>query len=261
MQHVKYDLGQLKKGATVVVTLGSQANVLLMDASNYRSYSSGRRHRYFGGLVKRSPAHITVPSNGHWYVAIDLGGGSGNIRSSVNVEPPPRGNLPNFKEPSPALRGLRNEAPVEPPVDVMGGQTWDVFLSHAGEDKATVAVPLAQALRELGVTVWLDAMELRIGDSLRRRIDQGIASSRFGIVICSAAFFAKGWTQYELDGLVTRTVAGQQSILPIWHGVTHDDVMSASPSLADKLALDTGRTGMEDIAEQIAAVVQEAAAA
>lgn len=257
MQHVKYDLGQLRKGATVVVTLGSQANVLLMDSSNYRSYAAGRRHRYFGGLAKRSPARIAVPSNGHWYVAIDLGGGSGKIRSSVGVEPPPRGNLPPLKEPSAALRGLRNEAPVAPPVDVMGGQTWDVFLSHAGEDKVDVAMPLAEALRDLGVTVWLDAMELRVGDSLRRRIDQGIASSRFGIVICSSDFFAKGWPQYELDGLVTRTVAGRQSILPIWHGVTHEDVMSASPSLADKVALNTASDSVEEIADQIASVVLE----
>ena len=259
MQHVKYDLGQLRKGATVVVTLGSQANVLLMDSSNYRSYTSGRRHRYAGGLVKRSPARIAVPSNGHWYVAVDLGGASGKVRSSVSVEPPPRGDLPPLKEPSSTLRALRNEDPVEPPVDVMGGQTWDVFLSHAGEDKVDVAIPLAQALRELGVTVWLDSMELRIGDSLRRRIDQGIASSRFGIVICSAVFFAKGWPQYELDGLVTRTVAGRQSILPIWHGVARDDVMAASPSLADKVALNTSSASVEEIAEEIAAVVLETA--
>ena len=257
MQHVKYDLGHLRKGATVLVTLGNQANVLLMDSSNYRAYSSGRRHRYFGGLAKRSPARIVVPSNGHWYLAIDLGGAGGKIRSSVSVEPPPRGNLPTLKEPASALRQLRNESPVEPPIDVMGGRTWDVFLSHAGEDKADVAVPLAEALRDLGVSVWLDAMELRVGDSLRRRIDQGIASSRFGIVICSRAFFAKGWPQYELDGLVTRTVAGQQKILPIWHGVAHDDVMAASPSLADKVALDTTSTTIEDIAEQIASVVLE----
>jgi len=102
--------------------------------------------------------------------------------------------------------------PETPPVDVMGGQTWDVFLSHASEDKEAVARPLAEALSDRGVSVWLDVLELRIGDSLRRRIDQGIRSSRFGIVVCSEAFFAKGWPQYELDGLVTRTVAGEQNL-------------------------------------------------
>ena len=177
----------------MVVTLKQQANVLLMDANNYRKYSSGRggRVRYYGGLAKRSPARIQVPRTGHWYLAIDLGGRPGKVSAAVAVKPPPRGALPPLKEPAEALRGLRNTQPEVPPVDVMGGQTWDVFISHAGEDKDDVARPLAEALRAAGVSVWLDALELRIGDSLRRKIDQGIRSSRFGVVVCSTAFFAK----------------------------------------------------------------------
>lgn len=88
MEHIKYDLGQVDRGSTAVVTLDIQANVLLMDSSNYRAYTSGRRHKYFGGLCRQSPAQIVVPSTGHWYVAIDLGGSSGNVRSSVDVVPP-----------------------------------------------------------------------------------------------------------------------------------------------------------------------------
>ena len=81
---------------------------------------------------------------------------------------------------------------------------YDAFVSHAGEDKAEVARPLAEALRELGLAVWYDEFELRIGDNLRRKIDAGIANSRFGIVILSEHFFAGQWPQYELDGIVTR---------------------------------------------------------
>ena len=56
MKYQVYDLGQLKKGQQVQVTLsGNAANVRLMDSSNYQSYKSGRNHRYAGGLVKRSP--------------------------------------------------------------------------------------------------------------------------------------------------------------------------------------------------------------
>ena len=75
---------------------------------------------------------------------------------------------------------------------------YDAFVSHAGEDKAEVARPLAEALRELGLAVWYDEFELRIGDNLRRKIDAGIANSRFGIVILSEHFFAGQWPQYEL---------------------------------------------------------------
>ncbi|WP_224290945.1 toll/interleukin-1 receptor domain-containing protein [Streptomyces olivaceus] len=68
---------------------------------------------------------------------------------------------------------------------MLGGQTWDVFISHASEDKEAVARPLRNALTKLGVTVWLDEAQMRIGHSLRRKIDEGIRASRFGIVVLS----------------------------------------------------------------------------
>lgn len=75
---------------------------------------------------------------------------------------------------------------------------------------------------------------MRNGHSLRRRIDEGIRSSRFGVVVLSESFFGKGWTNHELDGLVTRTVAGDQSLLPIWQWPTAADVRDYSPSLQTK---------------------------
>jgi hypothetical protein len=133
----------------------------------------------------------------------------------------------------------------------------DVFISHASEDKEAVAQPLATALEALDVSVWLDVIELKIGNSLRRKIDQGIRSSRFAAVIFSASFFAKGWTEYELDGIVTRSVAGEQNLLPIWHNVTRDEVMAYSPSLADKVARSTATSTIAEIAEEIASVVKD----
>jgi hypothetical protein len=79
MEHLLYDLGNLKEGSTVVVTLKNQANVQLMLRSEYNSYKAGRRYRYYGGRVTRSPFRITVPSYGHWVVAVDLGGYAGRI--------------------------------------------------------------------------------------------------------------------------------------------------------------------------------------
>lgn len=258
MEHQRYDLGNLGQGATVVVKLKSQANVQLMSASQYTNYKAGRRYRYHGGLVTRSPFNIVVPSNGHWIVAIDLGGNSGRIESSVVVQPPPRGDLPQARsaETNAASRVALRE-PLEPEREVLGGQTWDVFISHASEDKASVARPLRDALASRGATVWLDEAEMLIGHSLRRKIDEGIRSSRFGVVILSDDFFRKGWTNHELDGLVTRTVAGEQSLLPIWHNLGADQVRALSPSLADKVALNTTDNTIAEIADQIAAVVTD----
>ena len=103
--------------------------------------------------------------------------------------------------------------------------------------------------------VWLDKTEIKLGQSLRRKIDEGIRSSRFSVVVLSPAFFAKGWTNHELDGLVSRTVAGEQTMLPIWHEVSPDDVRGYSASLADKLALNTAEVSISEIAEQIADAV------
>lgn len=94
-----------------------------------------------------------------------------------------------------------------------------MFVSHASEDKDSIVRPLAQALQERGLEVWFDEFELRVGDSLRRKIDAGIARSHFGIVVLSHAFFAKDWPQYELDGLVTMSVSGKQVLLPLWHEI------------------------------------------
>ena len=83
---------------------------------------------------------------------------------------------------------------------------WDVFISHAWEDKETVARPLAHALSQAGLSVWYDELTLTLGDGLRRSIDRGLAESRYGVVILSPQFFAKSWPQRELDGLTTREI-------------------------------------------------------
>jgi hypothetical protein len=258
MEHLRFDLGSLTKGSTVVVTLNNQANVQLMTQGEYSNYKAGRPYRYHGGRVTRSPFRIGVPSAGHWVVAVDLGGYAGRISASVAVQPPPRGYLPEARshEVSPAANVAVRDEPEQPEGDVLGGQTWDVFISHASEDKDTIARPLRDALTELGVSVWLDDTQMRVGHSLRRKIDEGIRSSRFGVIILSESFFRKGWTNHELDGLVTRTVAGEQSLLPIWHNLTSADVRAHSPSLADKVAISTSDSSIEDIAEQIADVVK-----
>lgn len=255
-----YDLGVLKRGATVVVTLtGNAANVRLMDKSNFGAYKAGRRHHYYGGLASRSPVRLAVPQGGHWYVTVDLQGLSGRVRSSVRVEASP---LPTIRQPlTTPLSTIRDNAhPVHG--DLSAGTApgadleWDVFISHASEDKDAVALPLASALTSRGLRVWLDVAEMRIGDSLRRKIDQGVSKSRFGVVILTRHFFAKQWPQYELDGLVTRQMTGEQVILPIWHEITKEEVIAVSPSLADKLARDTSQTPIENIADEIANVAR-----
>lgn len=86
---------------------------------------------------------------------------------------------------------------------------------------------------------------------MRRSIDKGLKSSRFGIVILSQSFFSKNWPQYELDGLVTKEMEGIKVILPIWHNVTHADVKKYSLSLADKFAITTANKSIDKIVEEL----------
>jgi hypothetical protein len=128
---------------------------------------------------------------------------------------------------------------------------YDVFLCHASEDKPTVVVPLVLALERRGLSVWLDKMIMQIGDSITGKIDEGLANSRFGVVIVSPAFLGKNWPKRELDALAAReTEANEVVILPVWHRITYDEVAAYSPTLASKLAARTS-IGIEAVAEQI----------
>jgi hypothetical protein len=90
------------------------------------------------------------------------------------------------------------------------------------------------------VSVWFDEGTLRIGDSLRSKIDEGLAHCRYGVVILSPSFFAKDWPKKELDGMVAReNLSGEKVILPVWHRVTKTQVTKFSPMLAGRLAGNT----------------------
>lgn len=133
---------------------------------------------------------------------------------------------------------------------------WDSFVCHASEDKATFVSPLAEALRAEGFRIWYDGFVLEVGDSLRRRIDEGLKHSRFGVVVLSRAFFAKDWPQWELDGLAAREMdSDDKVILPVWHGVTKEDVAGYSPSLAGKVAA-RSEEGLGSVVRQLAAVLR-----
>jgi hypothetical protein len=258
MRFLEFELGHRRAGDVAVVTLTSGANVRLLDSSNLQRYRRGDRHQCYGGLAKRSPVQIPIPRSGRWYVVVDMQGLRGTTRASVSVRPGsslrPLSPIHEYRQELAEI--AHNAAEAHPPVDVQDEREFDIFISHASEDKQAIVRPLALALRERGLEVWYDEFELKIGDSLRRKIDAGIARSRFGIVVLSKPFFAKGWTQYELDGLVTMAVNDRQVILPLWHEISKDEVLRQSPSLADKVALRTADHSTYEIAEEIAQVVR-----
>lgn len=253
MQFIHTDLGYKQRGEIVEITLTSGANVRLMDSSNFSNYKNGRQHKYYGGLAKQSPIHLTIPNTGYWHVAVDMQGLRGSTRASVRMLP---GLLPEIRQVPLSDVPSLVQRDILPPVE-SGGRTHDVFISHASEDKDEIVRSLANALVSQGLNVWYDEFSLRIGDSLRRKIDRGLATSRVGLVVLSPSFISKGWTNYELDGIVTRAVSGEQILLPIWHNITKQQVVDFSPSLADKVARSTATHTVEEIAIEIAELLNE----
>jgi hypothetical protein len=134
----------------------------------------------------------------------------------------------------------------------------DLFISHASEDKDEVARPLANELSRRGFRVWYDEYSLRLGDSLREKIDEGLANCTYGLAIISPSFIAKPWPNREVNGLVAlETGDGRRRILPIWHNTYAEEVRRWSPTIADVKAVTTAN-GLGAVADEIARVLRTA---
>jgi TIR domain len=139
------------------------------------------------------------------------------------------------------------------------GFRWDAFIAHASEDKEPFVRHLAVELSK-ECRIWYDDFTLRVGDRLRRKIDEGLAQSRYGIVVLSPNFFNKHWPQEELDGLVQREVNGRKVILPVWLDVGYPEVRGYSVTLADRMAA-RAEQGLAEVVRQLSEVIRPEASA
>lgn len=161
-------------------------------------------------------------------------------RASAQFGPPRR-----LGDPTPIRSASRTEA------------ARDVFLSHASEDKDEIARPLREALETRGVSVWFDEIQIKVGHSIRQEIERGIAACRFGVVVISPHFFAKQWTNAELDALFSKKMdSGENMVLPVWHRVSKDEVMRHSPLLSGILALNSAVMTVDEMADALAEAVK-----
>lgn len=133
---------------------------------------------------------------------------------------------------------------------------YDVFISHASEDKSPFVDDLVKALQDRDVIVWYDSINIGWGDSLRTQIDNGLKKSTFGIVILSENYIKKGWTQYELEGLFNIEMTKGKTILPIWHNITKQQVMDFSAPLAGRKALTTATMTADEIADTFVELIK-----
>jgi hypothetical protein len=139
------------------------------------------------------------------------------------------------------------------PISSRSAETRDVFLSHASADKLFVR-ELASELQRRNVSCWFDEGEITLGDSLRREIDDGLRTSRFGVVVLSERFFAKESPQRELDGILALEI-DRKMLLPVWHGIGAEDIRHYSPMLAGRYAAQSSE-GAAAVADKIVAAIR-----
>jgi hypothetical protein len=131
---------------------------------------------------------------------------------------------------------------------------YDAFISYAFEDKDAFALPLAAKLKEIKLNIWFDDFCLKVGDSLRKKIDFGLSNSNYGIVILSRYFFEKQWPQKELNALYHLEIEGKSVILPVWKDISKKEIIEYSPLLADKYAAQA-YDGVNKVASKLVEVI------
>jgi hypothetical protein len=113
------------------------------------------------------------------------------------------------------------------------------------EGRARLERPLAfishdSGLARLACPVWFDEFSLPVGARLRESIERGLREARKCILVLTPNFMANtGWTREEFDAIFTRElVDGTDVILPVWGGVTRQQVFEFSPTIANRVAVD-----------------------
>jgi TIR domain len=135
---------------------------------------------------------------------------------------------------------------------------FDVFLSHSSLDKDIFVSELSEKLSGKGLKVFEDVKVFKIGQSQTDMMNMGILNSRFVVVFLSENFIQSGWSDYEFKSFLNREINEKRVIiLPIWHGVTVEEVRQYNPYLVDKFALNTQKFSIDTIVEHINQVVVE----
>ena len=136
-------------------------------------------------------------------------------------------------------------------VATLDSREYDTFLSYARIDGAEVAIALRDALEDLGVAVWFDEVAIVPGRSQSLQMDGGLRKARSGIALLTPAYLAgRFWTERELGALLSK-----ETLIPVLHTVTFDDVKEYSGILPDLAGFNTALDSIPDIAQKIAAAV------
>jgi len=98
-----------------------------------------------------------------------------------------------------------------------------VFLSHASEDKKEVVLPLAKALNSANIDYWLDSFAIKLGDSITAKVNDGLRTAEYFVLVLSKSFVGKAWPEKELNSILNLNImSSQDRIIPVLVGTPEE---------------------------------------
>ena len=134
--------------------------------------------------------------------------------------------------------------------------TYDVFISHAVEDKEPIANELYKKLDKKGLKVWYSGSDLKVGDRLTESIHANLDQCRFGITILSHTYLSKIWTLNEFFFFLKRDIDGKKTILPVLYNITPEELAAKFTPMANIVAIRSER-GIDFVADKLFEEIQK----
>jgi len=232
---------------------------LFVESSNLKGYDSWKRKIQFFIEKIGSPLMIEEVNkelNKKFFWITTTSSPQGDVGGQIFPQ-----KIEQIKKVLSILEAIKNQLDFDDNENEIGETRdefgYDVFICHASDDKKTFVKKLAEGLLKRNLKVWYDDFTFKIGDSLRKKIDQGLANSRYGIVVLSRSFFSKEWPQKELDGLTAREIEGKKVILPVWHNINKEEVLKFSPTLAGLYAGNSNKESVQEIVDKLVEAMKE----
>jgi hypothetical protein len=255
MKYLLYDLGTVKAGDTVEISLGYAANVRLIDSENYELYKQKIQHRFTGGYIERSPYKVTIQDDGHWYVIIDSGSFFAKIKALVKLRPAAGesedGRGVSNIEPEVCDRSSEKVEPTEDFPAAVSKNKYKVFILHYYKDRNSAAAALTDALTAVNLPVFYEDFTLEPGDDLAEKIKDGLTKYKFGVVIFSKSMLRASWKASDIRYVKELLTSDYRVLYPVWYNLMRNDVGACVPELADLVPRNAGDKDLTTIVEEI----------
>lgn len=98
-----------------------------------------------------------------------------------------------------------------------------VFLSYAWDDRE-LAQKIAQGLIAQGIDTWWAEWEIKSGDSIRTRIDNGLSDCSHFVVLLTPRSITRPWVNAEIDAGFMRKINEKSRFIPLRHALNSDSL-------------------------------------